>query len=164
MACRVVVAAVVGVVRSEDLNSLSAECRDLIDLIFNLSAHAQSQSTHLLAVVSTIFLPITVRPAAIAGFGFFGVDGFGSATSIPPITAGRRLNNLLPITLRLTCGSPQGPGLGVQGSGVRVEGLGLPPKTCPSPAELACGHHRVQGLGCRGFGGFGVGLIHHHLL
>lgn len=54
---------------SEDLNSLSAECRDLIDLIFNLSAHAQSQSTHLLTVVSTIFLPITFL-AGVYGMNF----------------------------------------------------------------------------------------------
>ncbi len=46
---------------SEDLRSLWEECRDLIDLIFNLATHQQSQSTQTLAVVSTIFLPITVR-------------------------------------------------------------------------------------------------------
>ncbi|KAG2489960.1 hypothetical protein HYH03_011590 [Edaphochlamys debaryana] len=53
----------------EDLMSLSAECGDLIGLIFNLTTHQQSQSTQTLAVVSTIFLPITFL-AGVYGMNF----------------------------------------------------------------------------------------------
>eukprot|EP00873_Tetraselmis_striata_P025817 jgi/Tetstr1/446081/TSEL_033682.t1 len=44
---------------SEVLLGLADECRDLISLIFNLTAHRQSMATQTLAVVSVIFLPIT---------------------------------------------------------------------------------------------------------
>ncbi|GLC47726.1 hypothetical protein PLESTB_000019200 [Pleodorina starrii] len=53
----------------EDLLSLSSECGDLIGLIFNLTTLAQSQSTAALAVVSTIFLPITFL-AGVYGMNF----------------------------------------------------------------------------------------------
>ncbi|GLI68158.1 hypothetical protein VaNZ11_012496 [Volvox africanus] len=53
----------------EDLLSLSAECGDLIGLIFNLTTLQQSQSTQTLAVVSTIFLPITFL-AGVYGMNF----------------------------------------------------------------------------------------------
>ncbi|KAG2426453.1 hypothetical protein HXX76_011684 [Chlamydomonas incerta] len=53
----------------EDLMSLSAECGDLIGLIFNLTTHQQSQYAQTLAVVSTIFLPITFL-AGVYGMNF----------------------------------------------------------------------------------------------
>ncbi|EFJ45984.1 hypothetical protein VOLCADRAFT_93751 [Volvox carteri f. nagariensis] len=53
----------------EDLLSLSSECGDLIGLIFNLTTLQQSQSTQALAVVSTIFLPITFL-AGVYGMNF----------------------------------------------------------------------------------------------
>ncbi|KXZ55465.1 hypothetical protein GPECTOR_2g1014 [Gonium pectorale] len=53
----------------EDLISLSTECGDLVGLIFNLTTHRQSQSTQTLAVVSTIFLPITFL-AGVYGMNF----------------------------------------------------------------------------------------------
>lgn len=43
----------------EDMETLSMDAKDLIDLVFNTIAHHNNNSMQMLAVVSTIFLPIT---------------------------------------------------------------------------------------------------------
>eukprot|EP00877_Chromochloris_zofingiensis_P007548 jgi/Chrzof1/3046/Cz12g09160.t1 len=43
----------------EDMDTLATQSKDLIDLIFNTINHANNQSMQTLAVVSTVFLPIT---------------------------------------------------------------------------------------------------------
>eukprot|EP00775_Hariotina_reticulata_P002620 gene2620-2921_t len=43
----------------EDMDVLAEDARDLIDLIFNTISHQNNASMQMLAVVSTIFLPIT---------------------------------------------------------------------------------------------------------
>jgi Mg2+ and Co2+ transporter CorA len=43
----------------EDMEVLSEDARDLIDLIFNTISHQNNASMQMLAVMSTIFLPIT---------------------------------------------------------------------------------------------------------
>lgn len=43
----------------EDMETLAIDARDLIDLVFNTIAHQNNNSMQMLAVVSTIFLPIT---------------------------------------------------------------------------------------------------------
>lgn len=43
----------------EDMETLFMDARDLIDLVFNTIAHYNNNSMQMLAVVSTIFLPIT---------------------------------------------------------------------------------------------------------
>ena len=60
---------------SEVVLGLSDECRDLISLIFNLTAHRQSIATQTLAVVSAVFLPITFL-AGVYGVNFESVPEF----------------------------------------------------------------------------------------
>lgn len=60
---------------AEVLMGLADECRDLISLIFNLTAHRQSMATQTLAVVSVIFLPITFI-AGVYGSNFEGVPEY----------------------------------------------------------------------------------------
>ncbi|GFH11072.1 uncharacterized protein HaLaN_06507 [Haematococcus lacustris] len=51
------------------LDSQSDQCRDLINLVFNLIAHGTNQSMQTLTVVSVLFLPLTFL-AGIYGMNF----------------------------------------------------------------------------------------------
>ncbi|KAL6745645.1 hypothetical protein V8C86DRAFT_3150920 [Haematococcus lacustris] len=51
------------------LDSQGEQCRDLIDLVFNLIAHGTNQSMQTLTVVSVLFLPLTFL-AGIYGMNF----------------------------------------------------------------------------------------------
>ncbi|WIA34654.1 hypothetical protein OEZ86_012969 [Tetradesmus obliquus] len=53
----------------EDMETLAEDARDLIDLVFNTIAHHNNNSMQMLAVVSTIFLPITFL-AGVFGMNF----------------------------------------------------------------------------------------------
>ncbi|KAF6265675.1 cora-like Mg2+ transporter protein-domain-containing protein [Scenedesmus sp. NREL 46B-D3] len=53
----------------EDMETLAEDARDLIDLVFNTIAHHNNTSMQMLAVVSTIFLPITFL-AGVFGMNF----------------------------------------------------------------------------------------------
>lgn len=60
----------------EDMETLAVDARDLIDLVFNTIAHQNNNSMQMLAVVSTIFLPITFIAGVSVTLGGNTHDGW----------------------------------------------------------------------------------------